>query len=228
MTRTSYQNTLAGLRQGLLDLGTLVQKRLELGLAALVRHDAATGTLVQEGDRDVDRETSAIEQTCIDLLTLQQPVARDIRLVTAAFRIVTDLERIGDLAVNLADYAGDSETLSMVPPARIDQVGRVGIAMLGDALRALATDNVFLANVVIRRDDELDELAWSTTKAFLEALHVAGRKAWDDATAKRHAEEALPVLLSMRDLERVGDHAVNIARRVVYIVTGDGGNAGPA
>lgn len=222
MTRTTYQNTLTGLRQGLVDLGILTQQRLELGLHALVHHDPATGTLVQGGDREIDAASAAIEQTCIDLLTLQQPVARDIRLVTAAFRITTDLERIGDLAVNLADYTTDSEALSMVPPERIEQVGRVGVEMLADAMRAFAEDNVFLANAVIRRDDELDALAWSTTKAFLEALHHAGRRAWDDATAKRHAEEALPVLLSMRDLERVGDHAVNIARRVVYIVTGDG------
>ncbi|MFY9341561.1 MAG: phosphate signaling complex protein PhoU [Planctomycetota bacterium] len=221
MTRTAYQNTLTGLRQSLLDLGALVLARLEQGLAALVRHDQATGTLVQQGDDDVDRATAAIERTCIDLLTLQQPVASDLRLIAATFRIVVDLERIGDLAVNLADYAGDSEALSMVPPARIEQVGRVGIEMLRDALRALADGNVFLATAVIRRDDELDELAWNGTKLFLEALHHAGRRAWDDATAKRHAEEALPILLSMRDLERVGDHAVNIARRVVYVVTGD-------
>ena len=130
-----------------------------------------------------------------------------------------------DLSVNLADYSGDSEALSMVPPSRIEAVGRVGIEMLADAMRAFADGNVFLASAVIRRDDELDELAWNTTKAFLEALHLAGRQAWDDATAKRHAEEALPILLSMRDLERVGDHAVNIARRVVYIVTGDDGQS---
>lgn len=221
MTRTAYLNTLAGLRQGIIDLGALVLRRLEQGLAALVRHDEATGTLVQAGDADIDRATKAIERTCIDLLTLQQPVAGDIRFVTATFRIVMDLERVGDLAVNLADYTGDSEALSMVAPARIERVGTVGIEMLRDAMRAFADNNVFLAHAVIRRDDELDELAWSTTKEFLEALHQAGRKAWDDSTAKRHAEEALPILLSMRDLERVGDHAVNIARRVVYIVTGD-------
>lgn len=226
MTRTAYLNTLTTLRQGILDLGALVQKRLEQGLAALVRHDSATGTLVQEGDDEIDRATASIERTCIDLLTLQQPVAGDIRFVTAAFRIVTDLERIGDLAVNLADYAGDSEALSMVEPQRIEQVGRVGVEMLRDAMRAFADHNVFLATSVVRRDDELDELAWSTTRQFLEALHHAGRTAWDDATAKRHAEEALPILLSMRDLERVGDHAVNIARRVVYIVTGDDGAKG--
>ena len=221
MTRTAYQLTLADLRQRLVELGNLVTARLEQGLAALVRHDAATGTIVQRGDDEIDRATAAIERTCIDVLTLQAPVAGDIRFVTAAFRMVTDLERVGDLAVNLADYATDSDTLEMVPPARIDEVGRVGIEMLRDALRAFADSNVFLANAVVRRDDELDELAWSTTKSFLAALHLAGRQAWDDATAKRHAEEALPVLLSMRDLERVGDHAVNIARRVVYIVTGE-------
>lgn len=221
MTRTAYQNTLDSVRQGIIDIGALVLRRLEQGLAALVRHDAATGTLVQKGDVDIDRATVAIERTCIDLLTLQQPVAGDIRFVTAAFRIVIDLERIGDLAVNLADYAGDSETLSMVPPTRIEQVGKVGIEMLRDAMRAFADNNVFLASAVIRRDDELDELAWGTTKEFLAALHQAGRTAWDDANARRHAEEALPILLSMRDLERAGDHAVNIARRVVYIVTGD-------
>ncbi len=220
MTRTAYQHSLDELRHHLLVLGSLVQNRLRQGLRALVQHDAATGTLVQKGDEEIDRATTSIEQTCIDLLTLQQPVAGDVRFVTAAFRIVTDLERIGDLAVNLADYATDSETLSMVPPSRIEQVGELGVAMLRDALQALADGNVFLAQSVVRRDDELDQLAWRTTKDFLEAMHQAGRRAWDDATARRHAEEALPILLSMRDLERVGDHAVNIARRVVYIVTG--------
>ncbi len=223
MTRTAYQNTLAELRQRLIDLGDLVGKRLDQGIKALVRHDQATGTIVQQGDDDVDRAYATIEKICIDVLTLQQPVAGDVRLVTAALRMASDLERIGDLAVNLADYATDSEALSMVDPARIEQVGRVSSAMLVDAMRAFADGNVFLATAVVRRDDELDELAWSTTKQFLEALHHAGRRAWDDATAKRHAEEALPILLSMRDLERVGDHAVNIARRVVYIVTGDYG-----
>jgi phosphate transport system protein len=116
MTRTAYQNTLADLRQRLIDLGALVGRRLEQGIAALVRHDEATGTLVQEGDDDVDRAFATIERTCIDVLTLQQPVAGDVRFVTAAFRIVADLERIGDLAVNLADYATDSEALSMIAP----------------------------------------------------------------------------------------------------------------
>ncbi len=221
MTRIAYQNALAELRQGILDLGALVQKRLTQGLAALVRHDAATSVIVQEGDEDIDQRTAAIEHICIELLTLQQPVAGDIRAITGAYRIVADLERIGDLAVNLADYAGDSETLSMVPPARIEEVGRVSIAMLTDAMRAYSDGNVVLATAVIRRDDELDAVTWNTIKAFLEALHQAGRRAWDDSTARRHAEEAVPVLLSMRDLERTGDHAVNIARRVVYIVTGE-------
>lgn len=221
MTRIAYQNALADLRQGILDLGALVQKRLTQGLKALVSHDVATSVLVQEGDEDIDQRTAAIEHMCIELLTLQQPVAGDIRAITGGYRIVADLERIGDLAVNLADYAGDSETLSMVPPARIEEVGRLSISMLADAMRAYADGNVVLATAVIRRDDELDALTWNTIKAFLEALHQAGRRAWDDSTARRHAEEAVPVLLSMRDLERTGDHAVNIARRVVYISTGE-------
>lgn len=221
MTRIAYQESLARLRQEIIELGTLVQSRLEQGVAALVRHDAATSVLVQQGDEDVDRRSAAIERRCIDLLALQQPVAGDIRLVTAAFRIVMDLERIGDLSVNLADYTGDSEMLELVPPTRIGEVGQVTIEMLRDAMRAFADGNVVLASAVIRRDDELDELTWSTIKTFLHALHLAGRTAWDDATARRHAEEALPVLLSMRDMERAGDHAVNIARRVVYVVTGE-------
>ena len=221
MTRIAYTNALAELRQGILDLGVLVQKRLTQGLAALVSHDAATSVLVQEGDEDIDRRTFAIKHIYIDLLTLQQPVAGDIRAITGAYRICADLERIGDLAVNLADYTGDSETLSMVSPSRIEEVGRISIEMLAGAMRAYADGNVVLATAVIRRDDELDAVTWNTIKAFLEALHQAGRTAWDDSTARRHAEEAVPVLLSMRDLERSGDHAVNIARRVVYIVTGE-------
>ena len=103
----------------------------------------------------------------------------------------------------------------------VEQASLLGIFSDPSRIVAYADGNVVLATAVIRRDDELDAVTWNTIKAFLEALHQAGRRAWDDSTARRHAEEAVPILLSMRDLERTGDHAVNIARRVVYIVTGE-------
>jgi phosphate transport system protein len=220
MAREAYQRMLDGLHRSVVELGRQVQEQLETGLDALVRHDCTLAGRLEADDDVIDAETLRIEKACVDLLSLQQPVAGDMRLITASFKVVTDLERIGDLAVNLGDYCCAAEALDLVPPETIEAVGRLALEMLGEANRAYAEGDAERAERVIARDRDLDEMTWGTIRAFLKRLYLTERESHDESEAERISSQALPVLLSMRDLERVGDHAENIAARVVYIATG--------
>jgi phosphate transport system protein len=220
MAREAYQRMLDGLHASVVELADQVRRQLEDGLDALVRHDCAKAGRLNADDDVIDAETLRIEKACVDLLSLQQPVAGDMRLITASFKVVTDLERIGDLAVNLGDYCCAAETLDLVPPETIEAVGRLALEMLGEANRAYAEGDAERAERVIARDRDLDEMTWGTIRAFLKRLYLTERESHDESEAERISSQALPVLLSMRDLERVGDHAENIAARVVYIATG--------
>lgn len=221
MAREAYQRLLDELHASVVELGAQVRRQLADGLDALVRHDCAKAGLLNAADDVIDDETLRIERACVDLLSLQQPVARDLRLITASFKIVTDLERIGDLAVNLGDYCCAAESLDLVPPETIEAVGQLGLEMLSEAIRAYAEADPERAEQVIRRDHDLDDMTWGTIRAFVKRLYLSEQEVHDDAEAERISSQAMPILLSMRDLERVGDHAENIAGRVVYVVTGD-------
>lgn len=220
MAREAYRRMLDELHASVVALGDQVRRQLEDGLDALVRHDCDRAGRLNDDDDVIDAETLRIEKACVDLLSLQQPVAGDMRLITASFKVVTDLERIGDLAVNLGDYCCASEALDLVPPETIGAVGRLALEMLGEATRAYAEGDTERAERVIVRDRDMDEMTWGTIRAFLKHLYLSARESHDEAEAERISSQALPVLLSMRDLERVGDHAENIAARVVYIATG--------
>jgi len=220
MSRETYQRMLAGLHGSVVELGRQVGDQLGKGLDALVRHDCALAGRLHAADDVIDDATLRIEKACTDLVSLQHPVAGDMRLITASFKIVTDLERIADLAVNLGDYCCTAETLDMVPPETIGTVGRLGAEMLEAAIQAYADKDPQAAEAVIRRDDDLDDLTWGTIRGFLERLYLTEQESHGREEAERISSQALPILLSMRDLERVGDHAANIAARVVYMVTG--------
>lgn len=223
MTREAYQGALRGLHESVLDLGVLVEAQLERGIEALVSHDPSAANRLHRDDDPIDDATRRIERACIDLLSLQQPVASDMRLVASSFKIVTDLERVADLAVNLGDYCSASSSLDLVGPDAIDRAGRLSMSMLRAALEAYRNRDVAEATRVIRRDTELDDLTWGTIRQFVKSLHQSERQGHDDLEAERISSQALPVLLSMRDIERVGDHACNIAERVLFIVTGRDG-----
>jgi phosphate transport system protein len=219
MAREAYQQALTGLQLSVVELGRQVRRQLQRGLDILLRHDCAAAGRMDRDDDVIDRETLRIEKACIDLVALQQPVAADMRLITASYKIITDLERIADLGVNLADYCCAAVSVDMVDASRFLAVGRLGMDMLEQAMAAYELKDANLAEQVIQRDQELDELTWGTMHEFLEQLGRTGLQGHDEAEARRIASQALPVLLSMRDLERVGDHACNIAGRVVFMVT---------
>ena len=219
MPRKEYQESLDALRTDVTALGDRVLYQLDRGLAALEDRDGDLGQEVVEGDDAINERYLELEGECIDLLALQQPVAGDLRFVAASFKILTDLERVGDLATNFGRYAqaGDPADLEAV---NVSGIGLVCHDQLADALDAYAAGDAAACRAVAERDDEVDALCQRASERVVRDLLAAG--AGEDAwAAERVLEDVSRLLLTVRDLERVGDHAVNVAARTLYMVEDD-------
>ncbi len=219
MPRNDYQAQLTDLRDDVLYMSEVVAERLRMGLDALETKDDRLAEQVIEGDGEINRMYLDLEQDCIDLLALQQPVASDLRFIAASFKIITDLERIADLATNLGRYTQDAEQ-DLFPDVDIQRLGDATLDMLNDAMDAYAEEDVEGCYDVADRDDDLDEQC-----AVASELVVRDLLESDQYTADEDVESLMQdvsrMLLTIRDLERVGDHAVNIAARTLYMIEND-------
>jgi phosphate transport system protein len=219
MVRESYQQQLEGLIKSVEEMGRRVVEGLRLGLRALRDHDRQIAEGLDEWDDTIDAKTLEIEKECTDLLALQQPVAVDLRLILSAFKIVTDLERVADLAVNLGEYAMASEAFVLVPKEKLLALGGFACKMIEDGLRAFHERDVEGAKAVIFRDREMDQRCWDLRTEVLTQIIRSARQTLSDEAARKIAGNVITVLWSIRDLERVGDHAVNICARTIYWLT---------
>ena len=219
MPRNDYQTQLDDLREDVLYMSEVVAERLRMGLDALETKNHRLAEQVIEGDGEVNRMYLDLEQDCIDLLALQQPVASDLRFIAASFKIITDLERIADLATNLGRYTQDAEQ-DLFPDVDIQRLGDVTLDMLEASMAAYADEDVELCYDVASRDDDLDDQC-----AVASELVVRDLLESDQYTADEDVESLMQdvsrMLLTIRDLERVGDHAVNIAARTLYMLEND-------
>ena len=215
MPRNEYQSQLAELREDVVAMSETVAERLEMGLTALETNDEALARTVIEGDDEINQLYLDLEQQCTDLIALQQPVAGDLRFISASFKIITDLERIADLATNLGEYAEAADN-DVFPSVDIQGLGEMTLEMLADSMAAYADDDRELCYAVNDRDDELDtecEIASDTVvRELIEGEEMA------DEEIETFMEDVSRLLLTIRDLERVGDHAVNIAARALYMI----------
>jgi len=219
MAREEFRDALADLRAAVLEMGELVLDRLETALAALVEGEDDRAEAVIEGDEEINRRYLDIEADCIDLFALEQPVAGDLRFVAASFKITTDLERVGDLATNLARYALSSRP-GTFPELDVSGIGRAAIEMLEDALAAYEDEDVAACRAVAERDDDVDALCQRASERLVRDLleRDPDPDAWE---LEGLLDDVASVLLTIRDLERVGDHAVNVAARTLYVLEGD-------
>ncbi len=204
-----FQDELDQLKTRLLEMGGLAENRLSSAVRGLVERDRAHLSLVLSGDGAINQLHIEVDDRCFKLLALHQPMAVDLRAIVAAVKINTDLERVGDLAVNIAEAAG---RCLRHPPVKqlidIPRMASIAQQMLRDALDAFVRRDTTLAQHVLNQDDELDSLK---TQVFRELLtHMLQ----DQATI----EPALDLVLVSRHLERVGDHATNIAEDVIFMV----------
>ena len=199
------------LKRQVLSLCAVVEEQVQTAIRALIERDAALAEEVERRDDAVDQQEIEVEEECLKTLALYQPVAGDLRLIVAALKINNDLERIGDLAVNIAHKAAAvAEEPALEIPFDINGMWRKTQAMLRDSLDALMNADARLAEDVCRRDDEVDHMKHAIREQIEEAI-------------RRQPERMRPLLRLLavaRNLERIADGATNIAEDVVYLVEG--------
>jgi len=215
MPRNEYQADLVDLRQDVVAMSETVAERLEMGLTALETGDKELAGEVINGDDEINQLYLDLEKQCTDLIALQQPVAGDLRFIAASFKIITDLERIGDLATNLGEYAQTADN-DIFPSVDIQKIGETTLAMLDSAMEAYAEEDRELCYTVNDRDDDLDEECEIASGTVVREL-IEGEQL-GDTEIEPFMEDVSRLLLTIRDLERVGDHAVNIAARALYMI----------
>jgi len=216
MPRNEYQSQLADLRADVLDMSETVAERLEMALEALETNDHELAQQVIDGDDEINQQYLDLEKQCTDLIALQQPVAGDLRFIAASFKIITDLERIADLATNLGEYATDGET-SIFPEIDIQELGEVTLEMLADAMAAYAEEDTQQCYAINERDDDLDYLCEVASDTVVREL-IESDEMESDEDIEPFMEDVSRFLLTIRDIERIGDHSVNIAARALYMI----------
>jgi phosphate transport system protein len=217
--REEFQRSLDDLRAAVCALGDLVFDCLDDALDALEAGDDDLARAVIDGDGEVNDRYLELESECIDLFALQQPVAGDLRFVAASFKILTDLERVGDLAANLAEYALAADDARPVDVDVVD-IGRDSRDLLADALDAYAADDADACYDIAERDNKIDTLCHSASERvvrdLIEQQAPSGEGTpWD---VEQVMDDVSRLLLTIRDIERVADHGVNIAARTLYLV----------
>ena len=205
-----FQEELEALQARLLEMGGLAEERVRAAVQGLMSRDVALIDKVLYGDEPINELHIEVDQRCFRLLALYQPMATDLRGIVAAVKINTDLERVGDLAVNIAEAA---KRYAAHPPVKklidIPRMADVAQAMLRDALDSFVRRDTALAQRVLNEDDILDSLK---THIFRELLTYMLQ---DPGTV----EPSLDLILISRHLERIGDHATNIAEDVIFMVS---------
>ena len=206
-----FHEELAQLKQRLTALSAEAEEAIGNAVEALLRRDRSLADAVIHGDRTINAMESSIEEQGFQLIALHQPMAKDLRLIFSAIRIVNDLERVGDHAVNVAQSAKVLVDLPhVVPEPELVEMARLARQMLGDSLSAFVRGDAELAREICRRDDQVDHLNDSVFRILL--THMM-----EDA---RSIGACMQLFLVSRNLERVADLATNIAEGVVFVAEG--------
>ena len=209
--RRTFEEQLQELQDDMLRLGRFVEEALSKSMEALAKQDFTLAKQVIADDDFADDMDFGIQARAMQLLALQQPMARDLRMVGASLRIVVDLERIGDHAVDIAKFVRSlaGQTYSK-PLADMAKLGDLSRKMVGDALQAFVNHDIELAVQVARDDDAVDDLCDYVQNELLSQMR-------DDPT---RVEQCTRLLLVARNLERVADHATNMVEYIYYVETG--------
>lgn len=210
-TNLRYEVELRGLRAGLIAMGGLVESQIADAVEALVERDSVRAQATIGQDHDVNRMDVENDELAIRLLALHQPAAGDLRFITTALKITTDLERIGDNAVNICERVLElNQEPQLKPYIDLPRIAEIAQSMVRDSVDAFMRNDPELAQRVIEHDDEVDALNYQIYRELLSYM------AEDPTTIGR----ATRILFISKYIERVADHATNIAEMVVYMVKG--------
>ena len=206
-----FHDELAHLKTRLLDMSALAEELVRTAVESLLERDAAKASAVILGDRELDAIEVEIDDACLHLLALQQPLARDLRLITTAMRISNDLERVGDHGVNIAEAAAAlAQHTALAPVPQLEEMARHARQMLSDALDAFVRGDAQAAREIPLRDAHVDALHDSVTRQLL--THMMEEP--------RTIGAAMRYVGASGDLERVADLATNIAEDAVFLIEG--------
>lgn len=207
-----FQREMNRLNQDLVSVGKQVEEQLTMAFNAFVQMDVTTARKVIKGDAEVDNVEVEMEEECLKLLALYQPVANDLRLIVAVLKINNDLERIGDHAKNMAEIVLQmAEIGPMKVPENMIAIFEKTKLMLRKVLLAFVELDIKIAEAVLAMDDEVDALCKSQLPLQIEMIQHE----------PDYAGQHLMLLSVCRQLERIGDHASNIAEDIIYLLTGD-------
>lgn len=210
-TDKKYEEELTQLKECILKMGGLVENMITLSMKALVQRESVTAREVLEKDREVNRLEMEVDDFCLKLLALRQPAASDLRFITIGLKASKDLERMGDLAVNIAEKALElNEEAQLKPYVDLPRMADKAEQMVKNALDAFVKRDVALAQQVCEIDDQVDHL---NDLVFQELVGLMQK---DPSAASRGTR----LILVARHLERIADHATNIAEEVIFMVQG--------
>ncbi len=210
-TSSRYEQDLADLWTALLQMGELVCDQIGDAVRCLFAGDVEGANVVAARDAEVNRLDSEIDQRCVQVLALHQPAARDLRMIMASLKITTDLERIGDQAVNICSSLSDSASRGAFGvDADIERMSATARLMVKNSLEALGNGNCRLAKAVIDADDEIDALHHRVLDLLLNAM----------VEVPAGIGQGTKLVFVSRSLEKIADHATNIAESVVFMVEG--------
>ncbi len=211
MMRTRFDEQLTRLNDMLIEMGALVETAIAMASQALSRQDAGLAKKAIDYDREVDQKEKDIEALCLKLLLQQQPVARDLRLISSALKMITDMERIGDQAADISEI---TLLLAGTPIVRelehIPQMAAATTRMVTDSIDAFVKKDLALAEAVVRADDIVDDLFTALKNDLVGLIR----------TDRDEGGHAIDLIMIAKYFERIGDHAVNIAEWVIFSITG--------
>ena len=209
--RNRFDRQLEQLNNELINMGSLIEEAIEMAITALIKQDVKKARDVVEFDEEIDEKEREIESLCLKLLLQQQPVARDLRQISAALKMITDMERIGDHAADISEMTilmADKPYIRNID--HLQTMAKETMVMLVKSIEAYVEKNQEKAEKVIANDDVIDDLYDEIKMELIEAIQK-------DAN---NGEQATDMLMVAKYLERIGDHATNIAEWVIFSITG--------
>ena len=213
--RNRFDRQLLQLNNELIQMGSLIEKAIEMGISALVHQDIEKAKSAIAFDAEVDEQEKAVESLCMKLLLQQQPVASDLRLISAALKMITDMERIGDHASDISEMtilmADSAYARSEINIDLVENMAKITTDMVIKSIDAFVNRDLELARFVIAQDDSVDELFAEFKKQLIAKI----------GENIQNGEQATDMLLVAKYFERIGDHATNIAEWVIYSITGE-------
>lgn len=209
--RNRFDRQLVQLNNELIEMGGMIEKAISDTVKALVNQDIELASNVIEYDEEIDHQEREIEQLCLKLLLQQQPVAKDLRLISAALKMITDMERIGDHATDISEITIELSKESYIKKLdHIQQMAKETMVMLVKSVEAFVNKDMDKARAVIIHDDVVDDLFNKVKAELIAMIH-------EDVNA---GEQASDLLMAAKYFERIGDHATNISEWVIFSITG--------